>query len=112
MRIPLDRQADIPLYQQIESYLRQAILSGNLSANMRLPAARQLAQDLGINRSTVENAYSALEADGLVFSRMGSGTYVLQQDILPSIPKQNTKTSLPLWQQNLHVQNSGSTSEI
>jgi GntR family transcriptional regulator / MocR family aminotransferase len=112
MRIPLDRQAETPLYQQIESYLRQAILSGNLSANTRLPACRQLSHDLGVNRSTVENAYSALEADGLVFSRMGSGTYVLQQDILPSIPKQNTKTSLPLWQQNFHSQNSISTSEM
>src|SRR5689334_16631927 len=112
MRIPLDRQTDTPLYQQIESYLRQAILSGNLSANTRLPACRQLAHDLGVNRSTVENAYSALEADGLVFSRMGSGTYVLQQDILPNIPTNNTKASLPLWQQNFHTQNLSSTSEM
>jgi GntR family transcriptional regulator/MocR family aminotransferase len=112
MRIPLDRQTDTPLYQQIESYLRQAILSGNLSANTRLPACRQLAHDLGVNRSTVENAYSALEADGLVFSRMGSGTYVLQQDILPNILKNNTKTSLPLWQQNFHTKNTISTAEM
>lgn len=112
MRIPLDRQADTPLYQQIEYYLRQAILSGNLSGNTRLPACRQLAHDLGVNRSTVENAYSALEADGLVFSRMGSGTYVLQQDILPNIPRNNSKTPLPLWQQNFHTQNSTSIVEM
>jgi len=112
MRIPLDRQSEIPLYQQIEGYLRQAILSGSLSTNTRLPACRQLAHDLGVNRSTVENAYSALEADGLVFSRMGSGTYVLQQDILQNIPKQNVQTQLPLWQQNLYIQNIVSTSDM
>jgi GntR family transcriptional regulator/MocR family aminotransferase len=111
MRIPLDRQTDTPLYQQIESYLRQAILSGNLSANTRLPACRQLANDLGVNRSTVENAYSALEADGLVFSRMGSGTYVLQQDIISNVPSQ-TKTELPLWQQSFRAQNIISTADM
>lgn len=105
MRIPLDRQSEIPLYQQIESYLRQAILSGNLSANTRLPACRQLAKDLGVNRSTVENAYSALEADGLVFSRMGSGTYVLPQDILPTVLIHDYKPQLPLWQQSFRTQN-------
>jgi GntR family transcriptional regulator/MocR family aminotransferase len=112
MRIPLDRQSEIPLYQQIESYLRQAILSGNLGANTRLPACRQLAKDLGVNRSTVENAYSALEVDGLVFSRMGSGTYVLQQDILPNIPVRSDRDHLPLWQQSFHAQNVSVTSEI
>lgn len=112
MRIPLDREADTPLYQQIESYLRQAILSGNLGANTRLPAARQLANDLGVNRSTVENAYSALEADGLVFSRMGSGTYVLQHDLLSTSTEYESRTHLPLWQQSLHTQNAVSISDL
>ena len=112
MRIPLDRQSETPLYQQIGDYLRQTILSGSLSANTRLPACRQLAHDLGVNRSTVENAYAALEADGLVFSRMGSGTYVLQQDIIPSVPEHNIKTHLPLWQQTFRAQNIISTSTL
>lgn len=112
MRIPLDRHGETPIYQQIGAYLRQAILSGSLSANTRLPACRQLAHDLGINRSTVENAYSALEAEGLVFSRMGSGTYVLQQEIIPPVSKHNTNTHLPLWQQNFRTQSSISTSDM
>lgn len=101
MRIPLDRQSEIPLYQQIGTYLRQAILSGNLAAETRLPACRQLAHDLGVNRTTVENAYAELEADGLVFSRMGSGTYVLPQNPIPTIPKHGNGVDLPLWQQSL-----------
>lgn len=112
MRIPLDRQGGSPLYQQIESYLRQAILSGNLGANTRLPACRQLAKDLGVNRSTVENAYSALEADGLVFSRMGSGTYVLPQEIIPAMPTPHVNKHLPLWQQNFRNQHITSRSDM
>jgi len=104
MRIPLDRQSDIPLYKQIKDYLRQGILSGSLAASTRLPASRQLARDLGVNRITVENAYAELESDGLVFSRLGSGTYVLAPDPLLSIPKNNSDAPWPLWQQSVLAQ--------
>src|SRR5512136_3058777 len=106
MRILLDRQSAVPLYQQIKDHIRQGILSGSLAPETRLPACRQLARDLGVNRITVENAYSELEADGLVFSRMGSGTYVLPPNPLPPVPKSNSGASWPLWQQNLPARNS------
>jgi GntR family transcriptional regulator/MocR family aminotransferase len=101
MRIPLDRQSAIPLYQQIQTYLRQGILSGSLAADTRLPPSRQLAQDLGVNRITVENAYAELEAEGLIFSKLGSGTYVLPPDPLIPLPKNSLGTSWPLWQQGI-----------
>jgi GntR family transcriptional regulator/MocR family aminotransferase len=66
-----------------------------------LPASRQLAQDLGVNRITVENAYAELEAEGLVFSKLGSGTYVLAPDPLLSLPKNNPNMPWPLWQRNV-----------
>jgi GntR family transcriptional regulator / MocR family aminotransferase len=105
MRIPLDRQSNLPLYQQIETYLRQGILSGNLPPETRLPACRQLAQDLGVNRITVENAYTGLEADGLVFSRVGSGTYVLSPNPLPPVQKSSPEADWPLWQQEIATRN-------
>src|SRR5512135_1570732 len=105
MRIPLDRQSSVPLYLQIKQHLRQGILSGSLAAETRLPACRQLARDLGVNRITVENAYSELEADGLVYSRVGSGTYVLPPNPLPAIPKSNPEMPWPLWQQSLQAEN-------
>ena len=104
MRIPLDRQSEIPLYQQIESYLRQGILSGSLAADTRLPASRQLAHDLGVNRLTVENAYSELEIDGLIYSKMGSGTYVLPVNSLLPLPKDSPGAPWPLWQQSIGLQ--------
>jgi GntR family transcriptional regulator/MocR family aminotransferase len=101
MRIPLDRQSDIPLYRQIEAFLRQGILSGSLPTDTRLPASRQLAGDLGVNRITVDNAYAELEADGLIASRVGSGTYVLSPyPLLPQTSDEH-RASWPLWQQDV-----------
>ena len=105
MRIPLDRQSTSPLYQQIGSYLRQGILSGSLAPETRLPAIRQLAQTLGVNRITVENAYAELEADGLIFTRVGSGTYILPPNSLPLPPKDAIGAPWPLWQQDLQTRN-------
>jgi GntR family transcriptional regulator/MocR family aminotransferase len=105
MRIPLDRQNSQPLYLQIENYLRQGILTGSLAPETRLPACRQLAHDLGVNRITVENAYSGLEADGLVFARVGSGTYVLPPNPLPPLPRNDPEAPWPLWQQDIQVRN-------
>ena len=104
MRIPLDRQSTVPLYQQIEAYLRQGILSGSLAAETRLPASRQLARDLGVNRITVENAYAELETEGLIYSRMGSGTYVLSANPLLPLPKDVPGAPWPLWQQSIEFQ--------
>jgi GntR family transcriptional regulator / MocR family aminotransferase len=104
MRIPLDRQSVVPLYQQIETYLRQGILSGSLAANTRLPASRQLAYDLGVNRITVENAYAELETEGLIYSKMGSGTYVLPPNPSLTLPRDSLDTLWPLWQQSVEFQ--------
>ena len=104
MRIPLDRQSTVPLYQQIENHLRQGILSGSLAANTRLPASRQLARDLGVNRITVENAYAELETDGLIFTKLGSGTYVLPPDPLLTFTKNDSTASWPLWQHSIEFQ--------
>lgn len=96
MRIPIDREGGAPLYQQVEAYLRQNILSGALAPAARLPAARQLAHDLGLSRITVENAYAGLEAEGLVERRAGSGTYVLAPT--DPAPLGGRGAAWPLWQ--------------
>lgn len=101
MRIPLDHQNNEPLYQQIASYLRRAIQTGNLAPDTRLPSTRQLAADLQVNRITVENAYRELEVDGLIYSKVGSGTYVLPQQPLAPLPRHEPGADWPLWQQQV-----------
>lgn len=103
MRIPLDRQSDTPLYKQIETYLRQNILSGSLPPRTRLPASRRLARDLGVNRITIDSAYAGLEMDGLIFSRMGSGSYVLPPMSAPPVFPSDPDTLWPLWQKNTQI---------
>lgn len=100
MRIPLDFESAVPLYQQIESYLRQNIIAGNLLPETRLPATRQLADSLGVSRITVANAYAELESDGLIYSREGSGTFVLAPIAAAAPVENNASAPWPLWQQN------------
>lgn len=64
------------LYQQLYAGLRQAILSGRLSAGLRLPSTRDLAAALQLSRNTVIAAFEQLVAEGYLESRVGDGTYV------------------------------------
>ena len=65
-----------PLYRQVQDQLIDKILRGGASAGTRLPSLRGLAKDLGVSRITVEAAYEALEAQGLIEARPRSGTFV------------------------------------
>src|SRR5579884_3495764 len=56
--ITLDRSSGLPLYRQICQKLREAILSGELAEGTRLPTERALASTLGVNRTTIMNAYN------------------------------------------------------
>jgi DNA-binding transcriptional MocR family regulator len=76
MFIQLTRQSGRPLYLQVADQLRTKIENGELAPNSRLPASRVLAKKLGVNRITIVNAYAELETEGLVVTRIGSGTYV------------------------------------
>ncbi len=102
MRIPLDRDSPVPLYQQIEQFLREQIRSGTLAPETRLPASRDLAAGLGVNRLTITSAYGELEAQGLVCSRRGSGTYVAAPppELLETARDEDSQ-NWPLWQQQL-----------
>ncbi len=102
MRIPINRESDTPLYQQIEQFLRDEILSATLPADTRLPSSRELAAGLGVNRITISNAYADLEAEGLVYSKPGSGTYVspLEDQELGASAKKDAE-QWPVWQQML-----------
>lgn len=102
MRIPLDRESGQPLYLQIASFIRKRIEDGALPAGTRLPAIRPLSCELGVNRITIENAYAALEAAGLLAARVGSGTFVLPP--FPGGPSPvvfSQAVAWPAWQQHV-----------
>src|SRR5438067_3407355 len=74
--ISLERGSGLPLYRQICQSLREAILSGELAEGVRLPTERALANELGVNRTTVMNAYNELASEGLIEGHVGRGTLV------------------------------------
>ena len=78
--VELDRTRSEPLHRQLANGLRDAIRSGRLAPQTRLPSTRVLAADLGVSRRLVVDAYSQLTAEGFLFSRHGSGTRVATVD--------------------------------
>jgi DNA-binding FadR family transcriptional regulator len=76
--MPLQAVESSRLYRQIAEQLRGLIVGGEFGAGTRLPAERDLAKQLGVSRPSVREALIALEVEGWVEVRTGSGIYVQQ----------------------------------
>ncbi|MFF2089499.1 GntR family transcriptional regulator [Paenibacillus sp. NPDC058174] len=74
--IRIDNDATVPLYRQIYEQLRHTILTGLLQHKTALPPSRVLAEQLGVSRTVVLEAYSQLQGEGFILSQQGSKTYV------------------------------------
>jgi GntR family transcriptional regulator len=74
--IEIDPASATPLYRQIAEQLRRLIALGALKPGERIPAVRELAVRARVNRNTAARAIQQLEADGLVRTRVGQGTFV------------------------------------
>lgn len=64
------------LREQVVRQIRLVILEGRLQAGEALPSTRELAEQLGVSRTTIGAAYDRLMAEGLVRGRPGAGTFV------------------------------------
>jgi GntR family transcriptional regulator, transcriptional repressor for pyruvate dehydrogenase complex len=78
------------LYQQIADQIRELIQAGAFEVGGRLPAERELAQQLGVSRPSVREALIALDVEGNVEIRSGSGVYVCNQ------PQPAARKSVPV----------------
>jgi 2-aminoadipate transaminase len=76
IRPSFDHESEQPIYRQLGSYLHGLIEGGQLQAGDRLPPTRELAGQLGLNRTTVSAAYEVLETEGLIRGEVGRGSYV------------------------------------
>ena len=72
----LDDKSSLPLYQQLQRALRQAIESRVLGPDDALPPERDLALDFSVSRITVRKAIDGLVSEGMLVRRQGSGTFV------------------------------------
>lgn len=77
--MPLQTVEPQRLYRQIAEQVRSLIAKGEFDVGARLPAERDLAKQLGVSRPSVREALIALEVEGWVEVRTGSGVYVLDR---------------------------------
>lgn len=74
--MPLHAVEPQRLYRQIADQLRALMSQGEFAVGQRLPAERDLATQLGVSRPSVREALIALEVEGMIEVRTGSGIYV------------------------------------
>ncbi len=75
---------DLPIYSQIMYQLELAIASGALSPGERLPSARDMAMDAGVNPNTVQRAMLELEREGIVYTQRTAGRFVTEDEEIVS----------------------------
>ena len=80
MEIVVSNKASRPLYEQIATQIKTAIMSGELKAGEPIPSVRALAKSLHISILTVQKAYSTLQEDGFIETTAGKGCYVSVQN--------------------------------
>jgi DNA-binding transcriptional MocR family regulator len=86
MNIPLDRDKPTALPRQIQAHLERLIHERLLTPGMKLPATRELARQLGVNRGTVALAYEELVATGWARAHVGQGTFVAERPVSGAPP--------------------------
>ena len=76
MNIIISNSGDKPIYEQITSQIKNAIISGELEAGAPLPSLRYLAKELRVSLISTKRAYEELEKDGFIESVQGKGSFV------------------------------------
>lgn len=81
MNIIISNSSGIPIYEQIESQIKDMIIKGELKEGDNLPSMRLLAKELKISVITTKRAYEDLERDGFIETVMGKGSFVASKNI-------------------------------
>ncbi len=79
--ITIDRSNPVPLYKQLEDSITHAIGAGDLKPGDKLPTEEGIAEELGLSRPVVRQAYGALVADGLIVRERGRGSFVKARNL-------------------------------
>lgn len=81
MQIIISNKTKEPIYEQITNQVKSSILAGDLPEGTALPSIRQLAKDLQISVITTKRAYEELEKAGFIYSIVGKGSFVAEQNL-------------------------------
>lgn len=78
MSIRISAESRIPIYTQIVDRVRHLVATGKLKPGEQLPTIRQLAVDLRVDPNTVARAYAILDAEGVISTQQGRGTFIVE----------------------------------
>lgn len=81
MQIIISNSSKSPIYEQIVHQVKSLILSGELQEGETIPSMRKLAKDLQISVITTKRAYEELEKSGFIYSIVGKGSFVAEQNL-------------------------------
>ena len=81
MNIIITNSSGLPIFEQIENAIKEAIFSNELKEGEMLPSVRSLANDLKISFLTVKRAYDELEKAGFIKTVQGKGSYVSPKNL-------------------------------
>lgn len=85
----IDRDSEEPIYRQLIRQIKLQIESGQLPAGTRLPASRDLADQMDISRISVVNAYADLRSEGYLSAHAGRGTFVARDAAVQANARSN-----------------------
>lgn len=81
MQIIISNISKEPIYEQITNQIKSAILAGELQEGEAIPSMRNLAKELQISVITTKRAYEELEKAGFIYSIVGKGSFVAEQNL-------------------------------
>ncbi len=76
MYIHIDHNSGVPISTQMVDQIKYLVVSGVLKGNEKIPSVRGLASQLKLNPTTVARVYRQLEAEDIIFTQQGKGTFV------------------------------------
>ncbi|PID20203.1 GntR family transcriptional regulator [Sporosarcina sp. P3] len=96
--IELQKDSNIPLYQQIYNQIKQDMIDGKFPVGMKLPSKRQLEEFLGVSQTTIEMAYDQLTAEGFIAAEPRKGYFVQALEELAYVQpvKSDTVDEMPI----------------
>lgn len=70
----------LPIYVQIVDYIKGKIISKEYDVGDKLPSVRELSTELKVNPNTIQRSYQELELEGLIYTKRGMGTFVIEDE--------------------------------
>ncbi|PET66428.1 GntR family transcriptional regulator [Bacillus cereus] len=75
-----DFSPNIPIYVQVMEYIKKEIVTGRLASGEKIPAVRELANELQVNPNTIQRTFQELEREGIAETRRGTGRFVTMNE--------------------------------